>query len=113
VRAIQAAAGLLLFAIVAIADKAPIAGSVTAVDADARTVTLDTTAQGRRARWWCTSSQERRSCRFVRATEAGKTGLVEQPLPLAALKPGWIVSVEPKHDGDRKVAELVKVVLER
>ena len=50
---------------------------------------------------------------FVRATEPGQTGFVEQAIALADIKPGWIVSVATKHEGDREVAELVKVVLER
>jgi hypothetical protein len=51
--------------------------------------------------------------KFVRASEPGKTGFVEQALPLTDLKPGWIVSVEAKHEGNKEVAEVVKVVLER
>ena len=51
--------------------------------------------------------------RFTRAPEPGKTGFVEQALALTDLKPGWIVSVETKHEGDKEVADVVKVVLER
>jgi hypothetical protein len=50
---------------------------------------------------------------LVRATEPGKPGFVEQPLALTDLKPGWVISVETKHEGDKEVPELVKVVLER
>lgn len=112
-RAIQVAAGFLFFATVAIADEAPIAGSVKAVDAGARTVTLEATAQGKTRQVVVHLKPGARVVRFVRATDPGKTGFVEQLLPLTALKPGWIVSVETKHEGDREVAELVKVVLER
>ena len=112
-RAIQVAAGVLFFATVAVADEAPIAGSVKAVDAGARTVTLEATAQGKTRQVVVHLKPGARVVRFVRATDPGKTGFVEQLLPLTALKPGWIVSVETKHEGDREVAELVKVVLER
>jgi hypothetical protein len=38
---------------------------------------------------------------------------VERTTALTDLKPGWIVSVATKHEGDKEVADLVKVVLER
>ncbi len=38
---------------------------------------------------------------------------MEQSLALTDLKPGWIVSVETKHEGNKEVAELANVVLER
>jgi hypothetical protein len=38
---------------------------------------------------------------------------MERSLALTDLKPGWIVSVETKHEGNKEVAQLVKVVLER
>ena len=50
---------------------------------------------------------------FVRATEPGKTGFVEQPLTLADPKPGWVVSVTARRERGNQVAEVVKVVLER
>jgi hypothetical protein len=49
----------------------------------------------------------------VAADEAPISGTVKQSLALTDLKPGWIVSVETKHEGNKEVAELVKVVLER
>jgi hypothetical protein len=49
----------------------------------------------------------------VRSTEPGKTGFFEQPVALGDLKPGWVVSIATKHEGDKEVADLVKVVLER
>jgi hypothetical protein len=44
----------------------------------------------------------------LESTVKGKTRQV-----VVHLKPGWVVSVETKHEGDKEVAELVKVVLER
>ena len=40
-------------------------------------------------------------------------GFVEQSLALSDLKPGWLVSIETRHEGNKEVADLVKVVLER
>lgn len=54
-----------------------------------------------------------RVVRFIRATEPGKTGFVEHMVALGDVKTGWIVSVATKHEGDKEVADLVKVVLER
>ena len=51
--------------------------------------------------------------RFARSSEPGTTGFVEQPVALADVKPGWIVSAATRHEGEKEVAELVKVVLER
>src|SRR5947208_97358 len=44
---------------------------------------------------------------LARATEPGKTGFVEQAIALTDLKPGWIVSAEIKHEGDKEVADVV------
>jgi len=104
---------LLFFAAVAMADEAPISGTVKAVDAAAQTVTLETTVKGKTREVVVHLKPGARVVKFVRTTEPGKTGFVEQPLPLTALKPGWIVSVETTHEGNKEVAELVKVVLER
>jgi len=116
VRTVQGVvASLLLFAtvVVAVADEAPISGTVKAVDAAAQTVTLESTAKGKTRQVVIHLKPGAKVVKFVRATEPGKTGFVEQPLPLTDLKPGWVVSVETKHEGDKEVAELVKVVLER
>lgn len=104
---------VLFFAAVAVADEAPISGTVKAVDTAAQTVTLESTAKGKTRQVVVHLKPGARVVKFVRATEPGKTGFVEQPVPLAALKPGSIVSVETKHEGDKEVADLVKVVLER
>lgn len=104
---------LLLFAAVTMADEAPISGTVKAVDAAAQTVTLESTAKGKTRQVVVHLKPGAKVVKFVRATEPGKTGFVEQSLPLTALKPGWVISVETKHEGDKEVADLVKVVLER
>ena len=74
---------VVLWSALARADEAPISGTVKAVDAGAQTVTLESTAKG-------------------------KTRQV-----VVHLKPGWIISVEAKHEGGKEVADVVKVVLER
>jgi len=97
----------------AVADEAPISGVVKTVDAAASTVTLESTAKGKTRTVVVHLKPGAKVVKFNRATEPGKAGFVEQPLPLAELKPGWIVSVETKHEGGKEVADLVKVVLER
>lgn len=95
------------------ADERPIAGTVKGVDTGAQTLTLQTTAKGKMREVTVHIKPGASIVRFVRGTEPGRTGFVEQPLTLADLKPGWIVSVTARHDGDREVAQTIKVVLER
>jgi hypothetical protein len=97
----------------ALADEAPISGTVKAVDPAANTVTLESTAKGKTRTVVIYLKPGAKIVKFNRPTEPGKTGFVEQQLALADLKPGWIVSAEAKHEGDKEVAEVVKVVLER
>lgn len=105
--------GVLLLTTVAAADEAPISGTVKAVDVAAQTVTPESTAKAKTRQVVVHLKPGARIVKSVRATELGKTGFMEQSLVLTDLKPGWIVSVETKHEGNKKVAELVKVVLER
>lgn len=95
------------------ADGAPISGTVKAVDPTANTVTLESTAKGKTRTVVVYLKPGAKIVKFNRPTEPGKTGFVEQALTLTDLKTGWIVSVETKHEGDKEVAEIVKVVLER
>ncbi len=95
------------------ADEAPISGTVKSVDTGANTITLEATASGKTRQVTVYLKPGARIVRFTRATERGKTGFVEQALALTDLKPGWIVSFETKHEGNKEVAEVVKVVLER
>ncbi len=96
-----------------VADEAPISGTVKAIDASAKILTLQTTAQGKTRDVTIVLKPETKIVKFARPTEPGKTGFVEQPLALSDLKPGWIVSVTTKHEGGNEVAETVTVVLEK
>ena len=95
------------------ADEAPISGTVKAVDTGAQTVTLESTAKGQTRKVVVHLKPGAKIVKFARSSEPGKTGFVEQALGLAGLKPGWIVSVEAKHEDGKEVADVVKVVLER
>jgi len=95
------------------ADEAPISGTVKAVDAGAQTVTLESTAKGKTRQVVVHLKPGTKIVKFARSPEPGKTGFVEQALGLTDLKPGWIVSAEAKHEGNKEVAEVIKVVLER
>lgn len=105
--------GALLWIGVAFADEAPISGTIKAVDPLANTVTLETTTKGKTRSITIDLRPTSRIVRFARSSEPGQTSFVEQAAALVDLKPGWVVSVTAKHDGDREVAEVVKVVLER
>ena len=96
-----------------VADEAPISGTVKAIDASAKTLTLRTTAQGKTRDVTIVLKPDSKIVKFARPTEPGKTGFIEQPLALSDLKPGWIVSVTTKHEGGNEVAETVTVVMER
>ena len=98
---------------VAVADEAPISGPVKAVDPAAQTLTIETTAKGKARQVVVYLKPGAKVVRYTRATEPGKTGFVEQTVALGDVKPGWIVSVSTKHEGDKEVADLVKIVLER
>ena len=97
----------------AFADEAPISGTVKAVDADAQTLTLEVASKGKTREVVVHMKPGAKVVRFARATEPGKTGFIEQELPLSAVKVGWIVSATTKHEGNREVAEQVKIVVER
>ena len=103
----------VVWATPAVGDEEPISGTVKAIDAAAGTLTLQTTAKGKTRDVTIILKPESKIVKFVRPTEPGKTGFVEQSLTLNDLKPGWIVSVTAKHERGREVAEVVKVVLER
>jgi hypothetical protein len=95
------------------ADEGPISGTVKSVDAGAQILTLESTAKGKTRQVVVHLKPGARIVKFRRATEPDQTGFVEQTLALTDLKPGWIVSVEAKHEGGKEVADVVKVVLER
>lgn len=97
---------LVLLAGVAVADEARIAGTVKAVDATAKTLTLQVTPKGATREVVVHMGPGAKVVRFARPTEPGKTGFVEQEVPLTQVKPGWVVSATTKDDGDREVAEV-------
>jgi hypothetical protein len=103
----------IVFCGIAVADEAPISGTVKAVDPAAQTVTLESTVKGKTRTVVVHLKPGAKVVRFTRSTEPGKTDFVEQSAALTDLKPGWIVSAATKHEGDKEVADLVKVVLER
>jgi hypothetical protein len=103
----------VLVVVRAAADEVPIAGTVKAVDQTAQTLTVEAASKGQPRVVVIEVRPTSRIVRFARSTEAGKTGFVEKSATLADLKPGWTVSVTTKHDGDREVAEVVRVVFER
>ena len=96
-----------------VADEGPISGAVKAVDASGKTLTLQTTAQGKTRDVTIILKPESKIVKFARPSEPGKTGFIEQPLALSDLKPGWIVSVTTTHVGGNEVAEVITVVMER
>ena len=112
-RSLLVAATMVFVAGVVLADEAPISGTVKSVDPAAQTVTIESTAKGKTRQVVVHLKPGGKVVRFTRPTEPGKTGFVEQAVTLADLKPGWIVSAATKHEGDKEVAELVKIVLER
>ena len=97
----------------ALADEAPISGTVKAVDTAARTLTLDVTSKGKTRTVTVHMKPEAKVVKFARTTEPGQTEFVEREVALGDVKPGWIVSATTKHEGDREIADAVKVVLER
>ena len=110
--AIAGAAGVVAWS-AATADEAPISGTVKTVDAAAKTLTLQTVAKGKTRDVMIVLKPESKIVKFVRSPEPGKIGFVEQALALSDLKPGWILSVTTRHEGDKEIADVVKVVLER
>ncbi len=111
--AVALAVLVLVLAVAVDADEAPISGTVKAVDGAAQTLTLNVTAKGKTREVVVHMKPGAKVVKFTRATEPGKTGFVEQEVALADVKPGWIVSATTKHEGNREVAEVVNVVLER
>jgi hypothetical protein len=102
-----------LFAGISAADEAPIAGTIKAVDPIARTVTVEAASKGQPRVVVIEIRSTSRIVRFARSSEPGKPGFVEAPATLEELKTGWTVSVTTRHDGDREVAEVLRVVFER
>ena len=105
-------AALALAAGSARADEAPIAGVVRSVDAQAQTFVVEASAKGQLRQVTIHVKPTSRVVRFVRADQ-GRGALVEQAATLADLKPGWMVNVTTVHEGEREVAQVVRIVFER
>jgi hypothetical protein len=110
--AVVATAGVVAWS-AATADELPISGTVKAIDMAGRTLTLQSVAGGKTRDVTIMLKPESKIVKFVRPADAGKAGFVEQALSLSDLKLGWILSVTTRHEGDKEVADVVKVVLER
>jgi hypothetical protein len=95
------------------ADEAPIVGVVKSVDTATGTISVESTTQGTVRQVVIYVRQESKVVRFTRSTDPGKAGFSEQASSLADLKLGWTVSVKARHEGDKEVAEIVRVVHEK
>src|SRR5439155_22661704 len=94
-----------------VADEAPISGTVKAIDASGKTLTLQTTAKGKTRDVTIILKPEAKIVKFTRPTEPGKTGFVAQPLALSDVKPGWIGSVPTRQQGGNGGADVGPGVL--
>jgi hypothetical protein len=94
------------------ADEAPIAGVVKSVDVGTQTFVVEATAKGKTRQVTIYVKPTSRVVRFVRSDQ-GRGSLVEQAATLGDLKPGWMVNVTTAHEGEREVAQVVRIVLER
>ena len=103
----------LAYVPVAAADEAPIAGTVKAVDVTEKTMTVETPGRAGARTVVIEIRPESRIIRTRRSTADGRPGFVEEAVALEEIKPGWTVSVTTKHDGDREVAVVVKVLMDR
>lgn len=92
------------------ADEAPIAGKITKVDATTQTITVESAAAGRTR---SVVIDVRPAAKVVRFTRGADGASAEQAIAIADLRPGWTVSVKTRHEGDREIAEIVRVVHER
>jgi hypothetical protein len=95
------------------ADGAPIAGVVKSIDTAAGILVLESMSRGRVRQVVIHMRAESKVVRLVRSTEPGKSGVSEQPSRLGELKAGWTVSVETRHEGNKEVAQVVRVVQEK
>ncbi len=110
---VLAIAALSMFPSAVVADEEPISGTVKSIDTAAQTLTLEVASKGKTHDVVVHVKPGAKVVRFARSTEPGKTGFIEQEVPLSAVKAGWIVSATTKHEGNREVAEQIKIVVER
>ena len=92
-------------------DEAPITGTVKAVDATKKILTVEASARGKTRQVEIEIKPETKIVRFVRTAD-GK-GFGEQAATLEDIRPGWTVTVKTHHQGSREIAETVRVVHER
>jgi len=104
---------IVSFATPVLADEAPIAGTVKNVDTATGTLLVESAVRGQVRQVVIHMRAESRVVRFVRSTDAGESGFTEEVATLGDLKPGWVVSVKTRHEGDKEVAEIVRVVHEK
>jgi hypothetical protein len=95
------------------ADEVPIVGMVTSVDTVTGTLVVESASRGKTRQVTIYVSGDSKVVRFERAPEGTKPSFTERATPLRDVKPGWVVSVKTRHEGDREVAEIVRVVQER
>ena len=111
-RLIAALVSGMLWASGVAADEVPIAGTIKAVDPAAQTLSVESAVKGKTRVVVIHMRPGSKIIRFVRSADA-KGGFAEQALTLDEIKPGWIVSVKTRHDGELEVAELVRIVHEK
>jgi hypothetical protein len=97
---------------IAHADDVPITGTVKAVDPVTSTMTVQSAAKGTIREVIIHVRPDTRIVRFTRAGD-GKFAFTEQAATLADIRPGWTVSVTTHHEGDKEVAQLVRVLHEK
>ena len=88
-----------------LADKAPIVGTIKAVDATGRTLTVTSTARGKTRD---VVIDVKPGTKIVRPAGAGAAA-AEQASSLTDLKTGWTVTIVTRHEGRREVADMVRV----
>jgi len=98
---------------VARADEVPIVGMVTSVDAVTGTLVVESASRGKTRRVKIYIRSDSKVVRFERAPEGKNPSFTERATPLREVQPGWVVSVKTRHEGDREIAEIVRVVQER
>src|SRR5947209_157472 len=81
-----------------VADEAPISGTVKAIETSGKTLTLQTTAQGKTRDVTIVLKPETKIVKFARPTEPGKTGFVEQTARVVRPQAGL---VRERHDQAR------------
>jgi hypothetical protein len=107
--------GLAMFVcvLVAVADEVPLTGTVKAVDPTAQTLLVEAVAKGKSRQVTVEIRPASKIVRLVPSTDPAKPGFTEQPIALADIKVGWLLNVTTRHEGQKEVAETIRVVMER